>query len=257
MMRRITHNAHVFIIRPFVQLFWCSLVLFCFAFFSCFVRSACFLFCFSLGLLLFALSVSLFRFCSLLYLLLLFLFRNVCWSCLFTVADFRLVPKCGCVFRFALYFFVISLWPPYYSFPFRFFSFLCLICFQFKFILSDLLLIFVLFSTLLVSITHFSLFSFRTITRMRRMWIDPFACFSRSGLQNPQEWCETDECITILLLMHHRQTDVNANKLQQIKCEMFRLQLRMQLNIWAWCKRAEGEQQDENVTKNENKISHN
>lgn len=82
-MMRITHNAHVFIIRPFVQLFWCSLVLFCFCFVFLWV---CFFSALFLFLSLFLLySFILFRFfwrvsfVGLVYLLLpiSFLFRNV------------------------------------------------------------------------------------------------------------------------------------------------------------------------------------
>lgn len=78
------HNAHVFIIRPFVQLFWCSLVLF----FVC-------VFCFGVLFVLFFFGYVFFRSCS----FILFFWQSFEFY-LFTVADFLPVPKCGCIFRF-------------------------------------------------------------------------------------------------------------------------------------------------------------
>lgn len=234
-MRRITHNAHVFIIRPFVQLFGCSLVLFCFVFFLLLVRRAfCFVFLwvcfFPRFLCLFSAFALLYyyyhyyfdsvTFVGLVYLLLpiSFLFRNVV---VFSVLLF-----------FLCYFALASLL--FFSFPFLFFawsafnsSLFSQICCSFSFYFP------------LSPFQSHSFRSVRTITCMRRMWIDPFALLFPLGISGPLlrtrytridamlTMPSTDECITFLCSCSHKQTWMPINS-QQIKCEIFRLQLRMQ-----------------------------
>lgn len=170
---RITHNAHVFIIRPFVQLFWCSLVLFLLllllfsACFLCFVFLwVCFFRFFS-----FSVSFSLLRVCIV---RLLFFWSKLCWSCLFTVADFLLIPKCGCIFRFfLLLFFSLSLSAAFFILFFRWSAFnsslFSQICSSFSFCFS---------TRFFVSITFIS-FHNNYLYAADVNW--PFRYFSRSG----------------------------------------------------------------------------
>lgn len=214
-MRRITHNAHVFIIRPFVQLFRCSLVLFCFCcvFFSSFLSFGVLLFCFSLGLLSFFTLLSLYSafalsyyfyyfdsvtFVGLVYLLLpiSFLFRNVV---VFSVLLFFL-----CYFTLAPLLF--------FSFPFLFFSLLDLLSIQVYSLRFAAHFRSVFHSSSLQS--HFSFSSHNYLYAADVDWPFPLG-ISRPTVQSTQDWCEmltmpsTDECITFFC---HTQTHTPSNK---------------------------------------------